>query len=273
MQKYGIIGNPVDHSLSPVMYQAGYRVLGIDAIYNKINVQVGELNSSVKKMIDSGYNGWNVTYPFKEEIIPLLDEISDEARAIGAVNTVKAESGRIKGYNTDGSGFVASLEEAGFSLENKNAVILGAGGAAKAIAVALAKKNVHLLILNRTLEKAHKIVNIVNGFGAKAECGLLEKGYWLENSDIIIQTTSIELTGGRFPFFLEGISQEALVVDIIYNPWETSFLAEARLGGCKTMNGLNMLLFQGIEAWKIWFGREAPSEVMKKALLSRLGYK
>lgn len=269
MKKFAVIGCPVEHSLSPVMHNAGYKAAGINAEYERLLIQPESLGQAVKELKSGGYSGWNVTFPFKEQIIPYLDKVTEQAQRIGAVNTVKVDAGSLIGYNTDGEGFVKSVENNGFNLRGKKVIILGAGGAAKAIAFSLISRKAEIVILNRTPSKAEKLAEILTSAGGKASWGSFQPGGWLSEAELLIQTTSIGLRDEEFPFSLRGINPAALVIDLIYNPPVTKFLREAKRYGCKVMNGLEMLLYQGVLAWEIWFDQEAPVAAMKNALLEK----
>ena len=199
-----------------------------------------------------------------------LDTLTPQARRAGAVNTVKIHEGRRIGHNTDGDGFVRSVEAELNGFNGKKAVLLGAGGASKGIALALAEQGMQLHILNRTPEKARVLVQTIQREGGTATSGVFAPGDWLEDVDLLVQTTSAGLHGEPFPFSVEGISKQALVVDIIFNPRETAFLQEARKQGCRTLNGLGMLLYQGALAWEFWLGGQAPVEAMRHALEKQL---
>lgn len=267
---YAVIGHPIEHSLSPAMHNAGYQALGLDVEYQRFHVAPDRLSEAVEGLCALGFSGWNVTLPHKEKIIPLLDTLTPQARRAGAVNTVKIHEGQRIGHNTDGDGFVRSIEEALNGFKGKKAVLLGAGGAAKGIALALAEQGMHLHILNRTSEKAETLVQVIQREGGTATSGVFAPGDWLRDVDLLVQTTSAGLHGEPFPFSVQGISEQALVVDIIFNPWETSFLREAKKQGCRTLNGLGMLLYQGALAWEFWLGGQAPVEAMRKALQEQL---
>lgn len=269
--KYAIIGDPVEHSLSPVMHEAGFRESGIDARYDRVPLQASGLEEGLSNLVKAGYDGLNVTYPLKETVLRYTDKLSPKAEVIGAVNTVKVVAGRLEGHNTDGDGFVQGLREKGFDFNSRRVVILGAGGSAKSIAVSLAGLSVReVIVLNRTEEKARILAELVRNQGAQSFSGPLQAGDWLKEADLIIQTTSIGMKGEPYPLCLNGISPSAWVVDLIYHPPVTAFLAEAASSGCRTLNGVDMLLWQGALAWNIWFGREAPVNIMRQALLNEL---
>lgn len=268
--KYAVIGYPVKHSLSPVMHEAGFKTAGIKASYSVFPVRPDELVQGIEYLKNNGYNGWNVTYPYKEAILPFLNQLSPHASFIGAVNTVKAENGLLMGFNTDGEGFVYSLTSKGYDFTSKNIVLLGAGGAAKSIAAALAVLNTKILILNRTESKARFLSDLVHTLGGTASWGSLKSGEWLKHVDLLIQTTPVGMKGENYPLDLKQINTSALVVDLIYYPACTAFLSQASALGCRTMNGLEMLLGQGILAWKIWLGCDAPVMEMRHSLLNTL---
>ncbi|MGE4271571.1 MAG: shikimate dehydrogenase [Desulfitobacterium sp.] len=263
---FAVIGDPIAHSLSPIMHQAGYKAAGYEADYQKFEVKPEALGEAVRGLKALGFTGWNVTVPHKEAIIPHLDELTVEAQRAGAVNTVKLMQNRLVGHNTDGSGFVRSLKDHLELDKSKKIAILGAGGAAKGIAMALAPFNVQLMILNRTPERAAELAQRVREQGGQATQEAWGWGEWIAQADCLIQTTSIGLKNQPYPFSLEGISPGCLVVDIIFNPWETPFLKSAKALDCQVLNGIDMLLYQGVNAWEFWFEDRAPVEAMRKAL-------
>lgn len=271
---FAVIGDPIGHSLSPVMHRAAFKAKGIEAEYQRFRVSPERLKEAVEGLVSLGFDGWNVTLPHKEKIIPFLHELTPEAEKAGAVNTVRVDHGKLTGHNTDGLGFVRSIEEDTSGLaagkdsrsHGKYAVILGAGGAAKGIALALADRGLKLHILNRTAGKAEELAGLVRARGGEASWAELVPGAWLGQADLIVQTTSVGLKGEKFLFSLQGINPQALVVDIIFRPAETLFLKEAKSYGCRTLNGLGMLLHQGVLAWEYWLGEQAPVAEMWTAL-------
>ena len=267
---YAVIGYPIEHSLSPGMHKAGYEALGLDAEYQRFLVEPSHLTEAVEGLCALGFSGWNVTLPHKEHIISLLDVLTPQAQRAGAVNTVKIHEGQRIGHNTDGDGFVRSVEEELKGFQGKKAVLLGAGGASKGIALALTEQGMQVHILNRTYEKAEALVQAIQREGGTATSGVFAPGDWLSDVDLLVQTTSAGLHGEPFPFSVQGISEHALVVDIIFNPRETAFLQEAKKQGCRTLNGLGMLLYQGALAWEFWLGGQAPVEAMRQALQNQL---
>lgn len=269
---FAVIGYPIAHSLSPAMHQAGYEAVGYAADYQKFQVYPEELEKAVQGLKALGFKGWNVTVPHKEAIIPFLDELTVEAQRAGAVNTVKVNQGRLIGHNTDGSGFVRSLQEHMDLDSSKTIVLLGAGGAAKGIAMALAPFQVELLILNRTPERAAELARKIKEYGGLATQEAWVTGDWLTQADCVIQTTSIGLKKEEYPLSLQGIRPGTPVIDIIFNPWETPFLRSAKALGCKIVNGIDMLLYQGVNAWEFWHEDKAPVEAMRGALYKSLNF-
>jgi len=256
-----IIGNPVEHSISPILHNSISRYLGMDVVYVPLRVEKTRLECAVKGLGALNAAGFNVTVPFKNDILPFLDEISEEARLIGAVNTVKNINGRLYGYNTDAEGFLRSLnEEGGIGFNGNNVVLIGAGGAARALAVKAALDGARrITIVNRTKEKAVEIADIVNNNIVNiASCLSLgdsstEKVF--SESKIVINTTSVGMhpDESRTPVEnMTGLSLKQVVCDIIYNPERTVFLKNAAKMGCKVLNGLGMLFYQGVYAYEIW---------------------
>ncbi|MDK2901453.1 MAG: shikimate dehydrogenase [Thermosediminibacterales bacterium] len=275
----GIIGWPVEHSLSPVMHNNAFSYLGLDYCYVPFPVKPDYLHQAVNGIRALSIKGVNVTVPYKERILPLIDELSNEAAQIGAVNTILNENGRLKGYNTDGLGFYKALKAAGINPKDRRAILIGAGGAARAIGIYLALKGVGGIILtNRSQEKAGYLKNEIN----KISPGICEIIPFNENSikkvlqkgDLLVNTTPLGMSPKiedspikSADFFREDI----VVFDIVYNPLETMFLKMAKQAGCCVIYGDEMLLYQGAAAFEIWTGKEAPVEIMRKFLKSNLG--
>lgn len=263
---FAVIGDPIAHSLSPLMHNSGYRSAGIEAEYQRFQIPAHALGEAVQGLKALGYAGWNVTIPHKESILAFLDDLTPYAQKAGAVNTVKADQGKLIGHNTDGLGFVRSVEGLLAGFDGRRAVILGSGGAAKGICLALAERGMKIHILNRTLDKARELSETLGQRGYEATYGELKPGEWMKEADLLVQTTSVGLKNEPFPFSLKGIRPQAVVVDIIFRPRVTPFLKDAEAQGCQTLNGLGMLLYQGALAWEFWLGGQAPVDAMRKAL-------
>lgn len=271
----GIFGYPVEHSLSPLMHNTAFKHLNIDYCYVPFPVHPDKVGEAVAAIRALRLRGVNVTIPHKQAVIPFLDEISPEARIIGAVNTIVNRDGALKGYNTDGQGFVRSLrEDAGMDPAGKTVILLGAGGSARGVGVQLAlagAKKVYLV--NRTPEKAEEIAKVIaDNTKAQAEVlpwtkEALEQA--LGTAQIIVNTTSI----GMFPYYASVppvitalLRPGILVADLVYNPVETGFLTAAAEKGCATLSGLGMLLYQGAIAFELWTGQPAPVTAMQEVL-------
>lgn len=256
-----LIGNPVEHTISPTLHNNISRLLGEDLIYTAFRVEPGELENAVKGLKALNVVGFNVTVPYKNDIIPFLDELSTEAKLIGAVNTVKNVNGRLIGFNTDAEGFSMSFkEETGIPFTGKSIAVIGAGGAARAVAVKTALEGAgKITVINRTLTKAEDIADIINNNIREiaASCTPEENAFRriLEDSDIIINTTSlgmfpkVETSPLDFPF---KFNKDQILYDVVYNPAKTLFLRQGEQAGCKTVNGLGMLFYQGAKAYEIW---------------------
>ena len=270
---YGVIGHPVGQSLSPAIHNAAFRALGLDAVYVPFPIAPAELGTAVAGLCAAGVRGFNVTVPHKQAILPMLSEVLPEARAIGAVNTVRVEGGRLRGTNTDGAGFLLSLaHDLGFAPAGASVLLLGAGGSARAIAYALLGAGVgRLAIANRTLERAQALV---------ADCrarfpGLPVEALALQQAtgaapDLLVNATIVGMDDGRSPVALEAVRVRAAVIDIVYHPLETPLLAAARALGLRRTNGIGMLLYQGAAALQFLVEREPPVEAMREALLAAM---
>lgn len=271
----GLLGNPVEHSISPQLHNTLSRGLGIDVIYLPFKVERDSLEAAVEGFKAINIAGFNVTIPFKEEILRFLDDCSEEAKLIGAVNTVVNRSGKLIGYNTDAKGFSRSFEDASkSSFYNKNILILGAGGAARAAALKSALKGADTVVIaNRTAKKALDIADMINkNTSCKAvsmdfnDAGLVKT---LDKSDIIINTTPIGMHPDIHgcPLHDEiSFSKKHIVYDLIYNPSETKLLKRARADGATAINGLGMLIYQGVFAFKIITGANISNDILSAML-------
>lgn len=272
----GLLGYPLGHSYSPSMQNRAFEVLRFNYCYLPIEVTAEDLADVVKGISKMNFAGFNVTIPHKINIMKYLDEIDELAGVIGAVNTVTVKDGRLKGYNTDGSGFVRSLEEeTGITVQDKNVFILGSGGASRSIALTMAFKGANKIYLcNRTAAKALDLANEINAKVRKCSVSLAmnknEMEAALQDADIFINTTSVGMhpRDEEIPVDTNLINARTIVCDIIYNPLKTKLLQETEKRGCKTVNGLGMLVYQGAEAFKLWTGADAPVRQMKEVLLA-----
>jgi shikimate dehydrogenase len=274
----GIIGDPVEHSLSPPMHNAAFRHLRMNYVYVPFHVLKDNLSIAVEGAKALGMKGLNVTIPHKTEVVKYLDELEKAAELIGAVNTIKFDKKISKGFNTDGLGAVKAIEEI-ISLKGKKIVILGAGGASRAICFQLLLSGVkNILIVNRTLENAYQLkADLLRYFSAEVSCLKLDEKLEDEliDADVLINTTPVGMHPHEHQKPIvnkEMIHQGLLVNDIVYNPLKTGLLREAEKAGAMTISGVRMLIYQGVEAFRIWTGIEPPLEVFEMALMRELGY-
>lgn len=273
--RLGIFGWPVAHSKSPAMHVAAARALGISLTYEKFAVEPDDLAEAVRGKHAAGIDGYNLTVPHKQAVIPLLDGISPEASAIGAVNTVVKTGDRYLGYNTDAPGFVRSLGDRGLALEGVHVSVLGAGGAARAGIVGLAQAGAsRITVLARRPERAKELVEALDGhFDVKlVAAALAEAEGPFSDSHLLVQATSATLESNPHAdafadaLPMDALPSDAVVVDMVYKPMRTSVLAKAEDLGLRTVDGLGMLLHQGAIAFEMWTGATPPLDVMRAAL-------
>ena len=271
----GLIGHPVEHSFSPPMHNAAFEELGMDYAYVAFDVNPDNLSSAIDGAKSLNIKGFNVTIPHKIEVMQYLDELDDVARLIGAVNTIDFKN--LKGYNTDGIGAVRAIEEV-TSIKDKNIVVAGAGGASRAISFYLAKFGASsITILNRNVNKAQSLASdvlksdLISDVSSDSISGI---NSYLKDADILVDTTPL----GMDPHIddepiakAEGMHENLVVFDAVYNPNETVLIKEALKAGAKPVYGIKMLLYQGAESFRIWTGRDAPVDVMEEALNKHLG--
>ncbi|ACI20169.1 shikimate dehydrogenase [Thermodesulfovibrio yellowstonii] len=259
----GIFGDPIEHTLSPLIHNEAFSYLGLDYCYVAFNVKKDKLKEAVEAIRALNIRGVNITVPHKETVIQYIDELSDEVKNIGAVNTILNNEGILKGFNTDVNGFILSLKDEGISMKNKNFLILGAGGAAKAIVYGILKEGGKVYIYNRTPSNALAIKEKFKKFGF-IEIVEMDKSV-TEKIDVIVNATSLGLKkDDPMPLNPELIKPEHVYCDIVYP--ETPLMREAERIGCKVVGGIGMLLWQAAFAFKIWTEVEAPIEIMKKTL-------
>ena len=265
---YGVMANPVGHSLSPAIHNAAFRECGLDAVYLPLLVE--EPVSFLRRFTPLGFGGYSVTIPHKQAVIAALDEIEPLARRIGAVNTIVVRDGRLCGYNTDAVGAIQSIEEAlpeCMALESAHALLIGAGGLARALAFGLTDRGVSLTIANRSVERAQALAKEVDA----AYVPLVEMAR--VRVDLLLQTTSV----GMHPNAEESVvprdmlRRGLVVYDAVYNPLETRLLREASEAGCLTVSGLGHFINQAARQFELWTGLPAPRELMRRTMLARLG--
>jgi shikimate dehydrogenase len=273
-RRAGIIGHPVAHSLSPAFQSAAFAHCGLDVAYERWDTPSEALAGRIVNLRSAEYLGANVTIPHKEAVIPLIDELGGQSARVRAVNTIVNRNGRLFGFNTDGPGFVAALKnEARWDPAGRSVLLVGAGGAARGIAFALAEaKAATIAISNRTPARAARLAGDVGAPAIAVDAGAGLSGY-----DCVVNCTSVGMEGSAapqaVPFEVSKLRDDALVVDIVYVPEETPLLAAARVRGLKTLGGLPMLVYQGALSFELWTGVGAPVDVMfeaaRKALSER----
>tara|TARA_B100000900_G_scaffold74196_1_gene59148 strand:- start:128 stop:922 length:795 start_codon:yes stop_codon:yes gene_type:complete len=250
MKKYFVIGNPINHSLSPKLHNYWLRENNIDAIYDKKKIEEKNLQTIISEVKEKKINGINVTVPFKKLVIPYLDKLSQEAEQTQSVNTIILNNDNLVGHNTDIFGFTKAIKNLNFNIKDKKILILGAGGVVPSIIFALKKMNVSkIFISNRTKEKAEDL---------KSQFHNLEVLDWgdINDSDVIINATSLGLNKESIKLDFSKLANNKLFYDVIYNPEETNFLKEGKKLGNKTENGKLMFIYQAFEAFKLWHGIE-----------------
>lgn len=256
MLKLAVIGDPIEHSLSPLVHGAALDALGVEYEYKKVRVKCGELGDFIEYAKECKIDGFNLTMPHKTDIIPFLFDIDKEAEVFSSVNTVCIKDGRLYGYNTDAAGYRMSLEKCGYSFKNSKIVILGAGGVVRTLSKAAAVDGAEsITILNRSKQKAEEICKSIDGLCLKTDFGGFsadEIAKRCEGADILINATPLGMSGVESNFedlsFLNALPKTALVSDLIYNPPMTEFLKEAKKRGNKILNGLSMLIYQALAA-------------------------
>ncbi|WP_135546535.1 shikimate dehydrogenase [Paenibacillus cymbidii] len=267
---YAVFGDPIGHSKSPLMLNRAFAAAERNAAYVAFHVKPEGLGDAVRGVRALGIRGVNVTIPHKLEVMPFLDEIDEDARAIGAVNTIANRDGKLVGYNTDGIGYVRSLkEETGVALRGKRVLLLGAGGAARAIAYALAKEGVATIwFANRTREKARALAASIQAYTHTNVIGFDALDHVVGQVDLVVNNTPVGMYPNvdETPINPELLHGELLVSDLIYNPRVTKLLAEAQARGARIHSGLGMFIYQGAYAYEYWTGQPAPVTAMRDAV-------
>ena len=274
----GLIGDPIEHSMSPAMHNAAFKNRGLDYVYLPFRVAKAQLGEAILGVKALNIRGLNITIPHKVSVIPLLDELDPLAEKIGAVNTIINNDGVLKGYNTDAHGFLRAMLEQDIEPDGKSIVMLGAGGASRAISFILAERGANLVILNRQLELdwAVKLGNSISRtFGREVKALELNEQNLapvLRKANILVNTTSVGMSPNtnETPIPARLLESDLVVFDIVYNPVKTKLLTEAESAGAKAISGLEMLVWQGALAFEMWTGLTAPLEIMRKATIRAL---
>lgn len=272
-QLLGVMGHPIAHSKSPHMHNKALTAQQLPYTYLAFDVHPIDLPSAVHGMRALGARGWNVTIPHKVSIMPFMDEVSEDARLIGAVNTVVCEDGKLIGMNTDGAGYLRSLqEETGLNVKEQRILLIGAGGASRGVAFAFAQAGArHIVIANRTWEKAERLQKHLAPLIETKAIRLDEIERWIKDRTLIVNTTSVGMHPNTeaSPLPAELLPEGAVVSDLIYTPAKTKLLKQAESRGCIIHNGIGMFVHQGALAYEQWTGVQPPLDVMREVVMSQ----
>ena len=266
---YAVIGDPIDHSLSPNIHNAAFRHLGSEDTYIAYKIPAGELSAGIGALKEIKIAGFNVTIPHKIEMMKFLDEMDTTCKVIGAVNTVLNEDGKLKGYNTDMIGFLDPIKKRNLTIKGSQVMLLGAGGAARAIMTAMVKEKASkITIVNRTMENANKLAEFAKKIGGNIETvSLQEANKLISDHKFIINSTSIGMDNEPSHISTENMNENSIVYDNVYQPMNTDLIKKSKEKGATIIYGYEMLLSQAACSFEIWHKTEAPYDVMKKALL------
>ena len=273
---YGVIGDPIEHTLSPVMHKAAFEALKLDCAFLAFKVKPAEVGNAISGMRALNIQGLNVTMPHKEAVIKHLDEIDPTALFLNAVNTIQNKNGKLLGFNTDGIGALKALRANQVDPKGKKALLLGAGGAAGAIAYSLSQEVGELIILNRTPKPTEELANLLKQTSnKKITVGILSPEAIetnLTDAHLLINATSIGMkpNADQTPIKPEWLRRNLAVMDIVYNPVETKLAKEAKAAKATVVSGVEMLIYQGAASFEIWTSCKAPVEVMRKAAFNHL---
>lgn len=271
-----VIGNPIEHTLSPIMHNAAFEALKLDYVFLAFKVKPAQVEAAVNGMRALNMRGLNVTMPHKSTVINYLDRVDLSAQIVNSVNTILNKENLLFGFNTDGVGALKALRENGVEPKGRKVLLLGAGGAARAIAYTLAKEADELAILNRTVKEAQNLAKLLGrALNKKFVAGPLSPGEIqqnLQDSDILVNATSVGMkpNADESPVAPKLLRPDLAVMDIVYNPLETKLAQSAKAAGAKVVSGVEMLIYQGAASFEIWTGKSAPVEVMRKATLKHL---
>ncbi len=266
---YAVIGDPIDHSLSPNIHNAAFKALGLDCTYIAYRIPKDDLKAGIESLRQIKISGFNVTIPHKIEMMNFLDDASKECKTIGATNTISNESGRFVGYNTDMDGFLEPIKKKEIAISGQSVLILGAGGAARAIVAGFAKENAaKITIANRTKQKAEDLARFASSLGVESEAVLLAQAESsAQKCKFLVNATSVGLNGEPSQISAKTINPEHTVYDIVYMPMNTDFISQAKKSGATVIYGYEMLLGQACIAFEIWHKLKAPYDAMQKVLL------
>ncbi len=268
---FAVIGDPIDHSLSPAIHNAAFGFLGIDCTYIAYRIPKGELVSGIEALKKIQISGFNVTIPHKVDMMKFLDQMDENCKTIGATNTVVNNNNSLKGYNTDMGGFLDPIKKRKIDCKDSDVLLVGAGGAARAIVVGFSKEKVRkITIANRTKERADELIKFANSLGVESDYSdLSNAGNIAGKYKFIVNATSMGLKGNACPISTRSITKDSIVYDIVYMPVETELIEQSKKQGATIIYGWEMLLGQAMRSFMIWTGREAPYQAMKLTLLGR----
>ena len=269
LKTFAVIGDPIDHSLSPTIHNAAYRQLGLECTYIAYRIPKGQLDVEIDSLKKIKISGFNVTIPHKINVMEYLDELDENCKTIGACNTVINDDGNLKGYNTDMDGFLEPIKNRNITIQNSKILLFGAGGAARAIIAGLAKEKArHVTIVNRTTEHGLQLKEFSGSIGLNSEVKTIEEmNEFHADYDLIINSSSLGLKNESSPIPIKIINQETVVYDIVYKPVNTELIKESKKKNAEIIYGYEMLLGQAIRSFEIWLEQKAPYDEMKKALL------
>ena len=269
LKTFAVIGDPIDHSLSPTIHNAAYRQLGLECTYIAYRIPKGQLDVEIDSLKKIKISGFNVTIPHKINVMEYLDELDENCKTIGACNTVINDDGNLKGYNTDMDGFLEPIKNRNISIQDSNILLFGAGGAARAIIAGLAKeKSRHVTIVNRTTEHGLQLKEFSGSIGLNSKVKTIEEmNEFHADYDLIINSSSLGLKDESTPIPIKIINQETVVYDIVYKPVNTELIKESKKKNAEIIYGYEMLLGQAVRSFEIWLEQKAPYDEMKKALL------
>lgn len=272
----GVIGHPIEHSLSPIMHNALLKDLDLDYVYLAFNVYPKQLKKAVLGFKALEVRGFNVTMPYKDRIFAYMDDIDPITKIIGAINTVKNENGMLIGRNTDAKAAKKALLDAGFKLDGKKILVLGAGGAARGICYAIGKYAREIVVANRSINRAKSLAKFYNKHfkitikGINFTKNILKNE--IETSDILINATPVGMYPkvNQSPILMEHLHNRLNVFDLVYNPIETQFIKDAKAIGCKTLGGVDMLVNQGALSFEWWTNKKPNLKLMKNVVIEKL---
>ncbi len=272
----GVIGDPIEHTLSPIMHNAAFNALNLDYVFLAFKVKPTEVENAINGMRALNIRGLNVTMPHKTPVLKYLDRTDLSAQIINSVNTILNRDNKLFGFNTDGVGALKALRENGVELKGRKVLLLGAGGAARAIAYTMAKEADELAVLNRSLKPAQELAKLLEKTAnKKIVSGSLspkEIQQNLQDSDVLINATSVGMKpkAEESPVAPRLLRPNLAVMDIVYNPIESKLAKEAKVAGAKVVSGVEMLIYQGAASFEIWTGKSAPVDVMRQAVVNHL---